>query len=185
MPNEPEWEPTGRIRSLAWADIQATLFALAVPLTPAAVISHILFKPGLQAVLLHRAASSLVRRGIPVVPWVIGLFASYLTGAEIGPRAVFGPGMVIYHPAGVVIHGDVTAGRNVRLHSGVVIGVRKGIPSPPSLGHDVRIGANATILGDIAIGDHARIGANAAVIADVPPGHVALGVPAVVSSRDS
>lgn len=183
MPREREWESTGPVRSLAWSDIQATLFALALEPTPVAVVSHVLFKPGLQAVLLHRTASWLVRRKVPLLPWLVSLFTAYLTGAEIGPRAVFGPGLVIYHPAGVVIHGDVEAGRNVRLHSGVVIGVRKGIPSPPTLGDDVRIGANATILGDIKIGDHARIGANAAVIADVPPDHVALGVPAVARPR--
>jgi serine O-acetyltransferase len=185
VPGEPEWEPTGRIHSLASADIQATLFALAVPPSRAAAISHVLFKPGLQAVLLYRVASFLVRRRVPGLPWVVSLLASYLTGAEIGPRAIFGPGMVIYHPSGVVIHGKVRAGRNVRLHSGVVIGVRKGLPNPPRLGDDVRIGANATILGDLSVGDHTRIGANAAVISDVPTGHVALGVPAVSRPRSA
>lgn len=185
VPGEPEWQPTGRVRSLASADIQATLFALAVPCSRGAAIRHVLFKPGLQAVLLHRLASFLVRRRVPVMPWVISLLATYVTGAEIGPRAIFGPGMVIYHPAGVVIHGEVRAGRNVRLHSGVVIGVRKGLPNPPRLGDDVRIGANATILGDLSVGDHARIGANAAVISDVPAGHVALGVPAVSRPRSA
>lgn len=167
----------------ALADVQATLFALAAPQTKRAAMAHVLFKPGLQAVLLFRASSFLVRRRVPVLPWVIGLFATYLTGAEIGPTAQIGPGFVIYHPSGVVVNGKVVAGRNLRLHSGVVIGVRKGLPSPPRLGDDVRIGANATILGEFSVGDHARIGANAAVIAEVPADHVATGVPAAARPR--
>jgi serine O-acetyltransferase len=167
----------------ALADIQATLFALAAPEGGLSALAHVLFKPGLQAVLLYRAASFLARRRVPVLPWVISLFASYLTGAEIGPMAQIGPGFVIYHPSGVVVNGKVTAGRNLRLHSGVVIGVRKGLPDPPRFGHDVRIGANATILGDLTVGDHARIGANAAVVRDVPGDHVATGVPAVARPR--
>jgi serine O-acetyltransferase len=142
-----------------------------------------LFKPGLQAALLYRAANFFVRWGIPILPWIITLFSTYLTGAEIGPTAEIGPGMVIYHPSGVVIHGRTKIGRSVRLHSGVVIGIRQGIPDPPTLGDDVRVGANASIVGDVEIGDHARIGANAAVISDVPVDHYAVGVPAVATPR--
>jgi serine O-acetyltransferase len=38
-------------------------------------------------------------------------------------------------------------------------------------------------LGEIEIGNDVLIGANAVVICDVPDGHVAIGVPAVVSPR--
>jgi serine O-acetyltransferase len=39
------------------------------------------------------------------------------------------------------------------------------------------------ILGDITVGDDAVIGANAVVIRSVPPGHSAMGVPAISRPR--
>jgi serine O-acetyltransferase len=49
----------------------------------------------------------------------------------------------------------------------------------PVIGNRVFIGAGACVLGNIKIGDNVIIGANAVVTKDVPPGHRALGNPAV------
>ena len=45
------------------------------------------------------------------------------------------------------------------------------------------MGAGAKILGDILIGEGSAIGANAVVVRDVPPGSVAVGIPAEITTR--
>lgn len=49
-----------------------------------------------------------------------------------------------------------------------------------TIGNDVWIGTNATILRDVAIGDGAVVGANSVVTKDVPPYAIVAGVPARV-----
>lgn len=53
----------------------------------------------------------------------------------------------------------------------------------PSLGNNVSIGVNATLVGGIEIGDNAIIGAGAVVVKSVPEGAVAIGVPARIKSE--
>ena len=47
-----------------------------------------------------------------------------------------------------------------------------------TIGHDVKIGLNATILPWRTVGDGARIGAGAVVTKNIPPGEVWAGNPA-------
>lgn len=102
-----------------------------------------------------------------------------LTGLDAAWEAKIGPGLVLYHPTGVVIGPDVVLGRDCEIHSCVTLGSRGG-RSMPTVGDEVQIGAGARLLGPIQIGDRARIGANAVVLADVPAGASAVGVPAQV-----
>jgi serine O-acetyltransferase len=48
----------------------------------------------------------------------------------------------------------------------------------------VDIGAGAKVLGKIRIGNNVLIGANAVVLTDVPDNSIAVGVPAVIKSRN-
>jgi serine O-acetyltransferase len=106
------------------------------------------------------------------------LINKWMNGCVIGTRAEFGRGLVLIHPVGVVINSSVTAGMNVWIESGVVIGENRG--KSPRLGNDIFIGSGAKVVGDIRLGDGSRIGANAVVLKDVPPGATAVGVPAVI-----
>ena len=69
------------------------------------------------------------------------------------PRHVFGPGLSIAHYGTVVVNGKVRAGRNCRIHTGVVIGELDG--RSPVIGDDVYLGPGAKIFGGITIGDGA------------------------------
>lgn len=103
----------------------------------------------------------------------------FLTGIEIHPGAIIGPGFFIDHGMGVVIGETAEVGSDVTLYHGVTLGgtsLNKG-KRHPTIGDRVVIGAGAKVLGAIYIGDDTRIGANAVVVKSVPANAVVVGVP--------
>jgi serine O-acetyltransferase len=138
---------------------------------PGFLLGTLLFDNGFQAVLLHRLARSFKRARIPIAPAACWRLAIFLTGADINPNAQLGPGLVVSHGVGLVVGGDVVAGRDLLLHHGVTIGA----PTPgriahtPRLGDGVSIGAGATLVGAITVGDGAFVGAGVLLARDVPP----------------
>ena len=146
------------------------------------LLEVLLTYPGLHALLLHRLAHSLHRRGVPVIPRLISHLNRWLTGIEIHPGATIGRRFFIDHGMGVVIGETSEIGDNVTLYQGVTLGgtgKEKG-KRHPTLGNEVMVGVGAKILGAVTIGDHARVGAGAVVLSDVPPHATAVGVPAKV-----
>lgn len=104
-------------------------------------------------------------------------------GLDIGLN-VFGPGLVIVHPYGIVVSDRAIVGKNCRIHAGVNIGAHRG--QAPRIEDNVYIGPGAKIVGGISIGNGAVIGANAVVVKDVPSGVTVGGVPArILSYNDS
>lgn len=104
-------------------------------------------------------------------------FWSFVTGADIDPRAQIEGGLMLPHPNGVVIHGNAIIGSNCMIMQQVTIGMTRD-DKAPNISANVYIGAGAKILGPISIGENSSIGANAVVIRDVPPHSTAVGVPA-------
>lgn len=104
-------------------------------------------------------------------------FWSAVTGAEIPLSTTLGGGLLIPHPAGIVIHPDAQIGPNCLIMQSVTIGQNRG-PGVPVLDGHVDVGPGAVILGDVRIGAHAVVGANAVVLDDVPAFAVVVGVPA-------
>ncbi len=136
------------------------------------VIESLLFDNGYQAVVLHRMAHWFKSRCIPVFGPMIARFNLFLTGVEIGPGAVIGPGLLISHGTGIVIGGYARIGRNAILLHQVTIGSPdpSRIEKMPVIGDDVFIGAGAKVIGPITVGDNVFIGVNAIVARDVPGG---------------
>ncbi|HVC32955.1 MAG TPA: serine O-acetyltransferase [Chloroflexota bacterium] len=146
------------------------------------LLEVLLTYPGLHALLFHRLAHRLHRRGVPLLPRLISHLNRWLTGIEIHPGATIGRGFFIDHGMGVVIGETSEIGDNVTLYQGVTLGgtgKEKG-KRHPTLGNDVMVGVGAKILGAVNVGDHARIGAGAVVLSDVPSHATAVGVPAKV-----
>ena len=108
-----------------------------------------------------------------------------LTGVEVHPGAVLGPGLFIDHATGVVIGETAEVGEDVTLYHGVTLGGsgRDTGKRHPTIGDRVIIGAGAKVLGAIKVGDDSRIGANAVVVKEVPSSSVVVGVPGQVISR--
>ncbi|MDR7383815.1 serine O-acetyltransferase [Promicromonospora iranensis] len=134
------------------------------------------------AVLLYRL-SARAGSSVPLLGSVVKQVNHAITGADIAWSARIGPGLVLWHPTGVVIGAGVVIGRDARVQQGITLGAarsRTGVDGDPVLGDDVYVGAGARVLGPVRVGDRARVGANAVVLADVPDGASAVGVPARV-----
>ena len=91
---------------------------------------------------------------------------------------------LVHNGLGVVINRQTVFQGHAVVFQNVTIGDRalgervEGLEAPV-IGNRVFIGAGACVLGNITIGDNVIIGACAVVTKDVPPGHRALGNPAV------
>lgn len=139
--------------------------------------------PGLHAILVHRLAHGLWRRG-----WYwAGRFTSHLgrllTGIEIHPGARIGRRVFIDHGFGVVIGETAEIGDNVTIYQCVTLGGTnptngQGGKRHPTVRDGVIIGSGAQIIGPIVLGERARIGANAVVTDDVPAGATMIGLKA-------
>lgn len=106
-------------------------------------------------------------------------------GLEIYSENI-GSGFYIGHPHDVTINKDVVIGKNCNVHKGVTIGaenrgIRKGAPT---IGNNVWIGVNATVVGKIKVGDDVLIAPNTYVNCDIPSHSLAFGNPCVVKEKD-
>jgi serine O-acetyltransferase len=135
---------------------------------------------GFHAVFYHRVAHGLWRRRWRFLGRLISVISRFLTGIEIHPGAVIGPGFFIDHGFGVVIGETTKIGCNVTLYQGVTLGGTSLEPGKrhPTLGNDVIVGAGAKVLGPITLGDCVRVGSNAVVVKDVASKTTVVGIPA-------
>ena len=134
--------------------------------------------PGLHALIWHRAAHGLWRRGLRLPARLLAHFGRFLTGIEIHPGARIGRRLIIDHGLGVVIGETAEIGDDVYLYHQVTLGgtsQSRGKRHPTIL-NNVIIGAGAKVLGAITVGDDARVGANAVVLQPVPERTTVVGV---------
>lgn len=144
----------------------------------------LLLDSGFQALVAHRLAHALARRGVPLLPAVCRRWAIGACGVDILPRADVGGGCIVAHGLGLVVGGYTVIGEDATLLHGVTFGeARFDEIDYPRVGDRVTVGAGATLLGGITVGDDAVIGAGAVVVADVPAGARVAGVPARVIGR--
>lgn len=146
----------------------------------------VLTYPGFHAILLHRLAHALHKKGLVLLPRIISQFNRFITGIEIHPGAVIGEGLFIDHGMGVVIGETTEIGDNVTIYQGVTLGgtgKEKG-KRHPTIGNNVVISTGAKVLGSITIGDNVKIGAGSVVLRNVPSNCTVVGVPGKVVVRN-
>jgi serine O-acetyltransferase len=143
--------------------------------------------PGLHAIWFHRLAHALWVRGFRFLARLVSHVSRALTGVEIHPGAQIGRRFFVDHGMGVVIGETAEIGDDVLMYQGVVLGgtSMERTKRHPTIGDNVVIGADATILGPITVGDGARIGAGSVVIKSVPPGTTVVGVPGHIAGLAS
>jgi serine O-acetyltransferase len=135
--------------------------------------------PGFRAVSMYRVANRLWQLHVPLLPRILTELAHEQTGIDLHPGATIGHAFSIDHGTGVVVGETTVIGDRVKLYQGVTLGaasVRKDLAHlkrHPTVGDDVVIYANATILGgDTHIGEGSVIGGNVWLTHSVPPGSV-------------
>jgi len=146
----------------------------------------ILSYPGFHAITAHRFIHILDGMGIPLLPRFLSNLVRFTTGIEIHPAAKIGRRFFIDHGMGVLIGATSEIGDDVTLYKGVTLGGTSlgGGKRHPTIGNNVVIGTNASVLGAITVGDGARVGAGSVVVRDVPPNSTVVGIPARVVLQD-
>lgn len=149
----------------------------------------VLAYPGVEAVAIHRLAHVLHELGVAFLPRMMTEWAHGRTGIDLHPGAEIGSHFFIDHGTGVVIGGTAKIGNRVRLYQGVGLVARSlakqverdaqghalGGKRHPTVGDDVTIYANSTIVGgDTVIGDRSIVGGNVWLTRSIPPDSVAL-----------
>ena len=141
----------------------------------------ILAYPGFYATAVHRVAHILGTLGVALFPRLLAEVAHGATGIDIHPGARIGPSFAVDHGTGIVIGETAMIGARVKLYQGVTLGaasVSKGLQRTkrhPTIGDDVVIYANATILGgDTVIGCGSLIGGNVWLTRSVAPHSVVM-----------
>ena len=144
----------------------------------------LLLYSGFHAVLSHRLAHALHKRGHVFAARAVSQTAKFVTGVEIHPGAKIGRGIFIDHGCGVVIGETAEVGDNCTIYQGVTLGgTGKDVGKRhPTVGNNVMIGAGAKVLGPFTVGDNSKIAANAVVLHAVPANSTAVGIPARVVS---
>src|SRR3954447_10109533 len=139
----------------------------------------ILAYPGFRATAVYRLAHQLQGCEGPLVPRLLTEMAHQQTGIDIHPGARIGESFAIDHGTGIVIGGTAVLGNRVKLYQGVTLGAlsvdkRMALTKRhPTIGDDVVIYANATILGgETVIGNGSRVGGNVWLTRSVPAGSV-------------
>ncbi len=142
----------------------------------------LLLYPGLHAVLAHRLAHALYKKGHLFAARAVSQAARNATGIEIHPAAQIGKGLFIDHGCAVVIGETTIIGDNCTIYQGATLGgTGKHVGKRhPTIGNNVMIGAGAKVLGPITIGDNSKVAAGAVVLKDIPENSTAVGIPARV-----
>lgn len=140
----------------------------------------VLYYPGFYAIAVYRLAHELYQLEIPFIARMISEYAHSNTGIDINPGAQIGEHFLIDHGTGVVIGETCIIGNNVKIYQGVTLGALyverglKGKKRHPTIGDNVIIYSNTTILGgETVIGHDTIVGGNVWLTQSVAPWSVA------------
>ena len=90
-----------------------------------------------------------------------------------------------YHPFATVINAK-SIGKNFQFRNGLTVGNKDNDNTRiPVIGHNVTVGANVVIIGDISVGNNVIIGAGSVVVKDIPSDVIVAGNPARVIKSNS
>ena len=132
--------------------------------------------PGFKAIVYYRIAHLLYEMGYKLCARIISEEAHSKTGIDIHPAAKISVPFFIDHGTGIVVGETTVINKRVRMYQGVTLGAISvphaqeihGVKRHPTIGNDVTIYANATILGDIKVGDDVIVGSNTYIREDIP-----------------
>jgi serine O-acetyltransferase len=175
----------------AWASLKADFRANALGLPERPRLSDLVRAAARHGPTVRFLAVALFRtaqgagRYAPVVGSAVKQLNHVLTGCDLAYQAQIGPGLVLYHPTGVVIGPHCRIGARARIMQGATIGSDAVVvvdrePGSPTIGDDVFIGPGAGVFGPVELGNRVQVGANAVVTSSFRSDVVVGGIPARV-----
>lgn len=93
---------------------------------------------------------------------------------NISATTKIGEAMLIAHPFSTIINAESIGSNFSCIHCTTLGATSKG---RPTLGNNVSLGANVTIIGNVHIGNNVTIGAGSVVVKDIPNNCIAVGNP--------
>lgn len=165
-------------------DLSAANFAWGTRFKLVNLVIAVALSPGFRSVFFFRIQTSVLGKNTNVArrfaAFLISSLNQSLTGAEFIPGCLIGKGLVVKHPAGIVIGEGAIVGENCTFQHGTTLGLKYVAHADsnkpdgyPVVGNNVSFGTNAVVIGLIKIGDGAKIGANATIVKDVNAGQTA------------
>ena len=134
--------------------------------------------PGFQALLGYRLACysqglrpGVLRRTVGGLQRRLQRRVARRYGIRIDRSATVGRRVRLIHQSAITIHPGTVIGDDCWLRQGATLGSAwASAAEAPTLGRDVRLGANVVIEGSTCVGDSVRIGPNCVVVEDVQDG---------------
>ena len=122
--------------------------------------------------------------------WIykLGLYSLERTRLSEIPRTCsIGGGIFWAHFHNITINPQAIIGEHCSIYKGVTIGqeMRGYRAGCPTIGNNVYIGINATVVGKISIGDDVLIAANSFVNCDIPSHSVVFGNPCIIKQKEN
>lgn len=96
------------------------------------------------------------------------------------PPNVFGRGLCLEHPVGIIVNPKSRIGNFCNIHQFVTIGNNGFVNKSATIGDNCYFGANCCVIGEISIGSNCIVGAGAVVTHSFGDNVVLAGVPARV-----
>ncbi len=147
----------------------------------------ILFSASFHGLMYYRFSHMFWKKKMKFLAMAVRYTARIFFAMDIHPAAEIEPGIFIDHGIGVVIGETAAIGSGTLIYHGVTLGASHVVNGKrhPTIGKNVFIGANASVLGPINVCDGAKIGANSVVLKDVPCACTVVGNPArIVKAGD-
>ncbi len=149
-------------------------------------LRYIYFTPGFQYIYFFRHVQ-ISRNVISRAFWHICLKScSFKFGFQIPPCTKIGKGFRIIHFGAIVINPKAIIGKNFNISQGTLIGYASGKrEGTPTIGDNVCMNANSSIVGNVKIGNNVLIAPGAFINFDVPDNSIVIGNPGQIIRREN
>ena len=165
-------------------NIQYDLFRLTGRTDKKTFIKTMLSNRAFRRVYYYRKYQESGRVGKRIIS-ILNHFLFCKMSVELPWSAKIGKGVLFLHPYNITFNSKTIIGDNCTIMKGVTIGNTKGPNGgTPTIGNNVYIGLNSTIVGNIHIGNDVLIAPNSFVNFDIPDGSLVIGNPGVIHKKE-